>query len=294
MLIIYTSVNGIIYALDTNTMGIDIKPEIAKQGSPVMIQLASDISIDKVKSLCPVTSKYKMDKTEDRSNDCKSIALNLYKGVWTAYYGIDLNAATGTMSFILYMKDGTHINKDITILEMSKPKVEFSIPDKLGGNSATSSKALVTNLSTQNQILASLVSNRRAYFTESFILPLATNTVTDVYGYTRNSSGTSIAHKGTDYRARTGTQVMSINKGKVLYASILGDYGNTVIIDHGAGIMSMYMHLSKIGVKKGQTIKKSQAIGRSGETGYALAPHLHLSIRIGGISIDPEQFFTLN
>lgn len=295
MLVISMTSHHITYALDTNTMHIDILPDTAKQGSPITIQLSNNIPIDEVKSLCIATRKEILNEKEDRSsNDCKSIALNLYKGIWTAYYGIDLNAATGTITFRLHMKDGTYIDENIPILEISKSKVEFSIPDKLGGNSTSSSQALITNLSTQNKVLASLVSNRRAYFTESFRLPLASNTITDVYGYTRNSSGVSIAHKGTDYRATIGTKVLSINKGRVLYASTLGDYGNTVIVDHGAGIISMYMHLSKIGVKKGQEVKKSELLGKSGETGYALAPHLHLSIRIGGVSIDPEQFFTLN
>lgn len=311
MICSYTIVNAAIkakIALDPFV----IYPSAVKQGSPIMITLATSTKIEEVKKLTATTPSVASLSLGDTSSmggsnasvlkaplgelpKAEGVSINLplnkINNHWTAYYGVDLNAATGTYTFTLYMKDGTKNSKSITVLPFLKESVIFDIPEKMGGNSTSSSQAVVNNLSNQNTILKSLTATRRAYFKGDFRLPLASNTVTDIYGYTRTNSGTSIAHKGTDYRAAKGTNVFALNDGKVLYAGLLGDYGNTVIVDHGAGIMSMYMHLSKVKTKKGKIIKKGALLGQSGDTGYALAPHLHLSIRIGGVSIDPEEFF---
>ena len=83
-----------------------------------------------------------------------------------------------------------------------------------------------------------------------------------------------------------------MNAGVVRIAQKFPTYGNTVVIDHGLGVMTFYMHLSKIKVVKGQAVALGKEIGLSGHTGYAEQPHLHLTIRINGISIDPMKFMT--
>ena len=70
-------------------------------------------------------------------------------------------------------------------------------------------------------------------------------------------------------------------------------YGGTVIVNHGLGVQSLYMHLSRISATAGTTVKRGQLIGYSGETGYAVGPHLHLSIKVNGVSIDPKAFFNI-
>jgi murein DD-endopeptidase MepM/ murein hydrolase activator NlpD len=81
-----------------------------------------------------------------------------------------------------------------------------------------------------------------------------------------------------------------MNRGVVRLSKKLNTYGNTVVVDHGLGLMTMYMHLSKREVVEGQLVLRGQEIGKSGQTGYAEMPHLHVSIRIAGISIDPMKF----
>jgi murein DD-endopeptidase MepM/ murein hydrolase activator NlpD len=66
-----------------------------------------------------------------------------------------------------------------------------------------------------------------------------------------------------------------------------------VIIDHGAGVQTVYMHLSKIGVTEGQMVEKGDVIATSGDTGYAGNPHLHLTVRIWEIAIDPMKFLEI-
>ncbi|MFA6095419.1 MAG: M23 family metallopeptidase, partial [Candidatus Paceibacterota bacterium] len=67
----------------------------------------------------------------------------------------------------------------------------------------------------------------------------------------------------------------------------------TIVVDHGLGLMTFYMHLSKIFVNEGELVLPGQVIGLSGDTGYAERPHLHLTVRIGGVSIDPVRFMGL-
>jgi murein DD-endopeptidase MepM/ murein hydrolase activator NlpD len=70
-------------------------------------------------------------------------------------------------------------------------------------------------------------------------------------------------------------------------------YGNAVLIDHGHGIFSAYFHLDKALAKQGSEVKKGTKIGTVGQSGYATGPHLHLSIKINGVSVDPLKFVTM-
>lgn len=102
---------------------------------------------------------------------------------------------------------------------------------------------------------------------------------------------------GNDY----GKQIVSIKKGKVVHAQMTGTAGNMVRIEHSGGMTSVYMHLSKINVRKGQEIKAGTKIGEMGNTGDVSPPpssqnphagtHLHFEIRINGNAVNPEKFF---
>jgi murein DD-endopeptidase MepM/ murein hydrolase activator NlpD len=84
-----------------------------------------------------------------------------------------------------------------------------------------------------------------------------------------------------------------MNRGIVRFTDSLRNYGKTVVIDHGLGLQTVYMHLSEIIVSLGQMVDKGELIGMSGDTGYVLGPHLHLTVRIWDISIDPIKFLEL-
>ena len=81
------------------------------------------------------------------------------------------------------------------------------------------------------------------------------------------------------------------NSGKVVLARFFGIYGNAVIIDHGYGLMSLYGHLSSIGVKEGQTFERGQEIGRSGQTGLAGGDHLHFTMLLQGLPVNPVEWW---
>ena len=97
-------------------------------------------------------------------------------------------------------------------------------------------------------------------------------------------------HLGMDLASIANSYVPASNKGRVIFTGRLGIYGLTVIIDHGQGIYSLYGHLSRIDVKEGQEIKKRNIIGITGQTGLAGGDHLHFSILINGIFVNPEEW----
>jgi len=223
----------------------------------------------------------------------KNLGVFSYQNKPTALVGVDINQKPATYKIFATFSDGTVLEKDLVVGARTMPAVAFSIPEKLGGNSTSSADSFATTLARENAELLGLKTGTKAFWTSKFIFPLSQITVTDPYGYLRDTSGISVTHKGTDFRASIGTPVMAMNRGVVRLAKRFIEYGNTVIIDHGLGLMTFYMHLSKINVNVGELVQQGQIIGLSGQTGDALAPHLHITVRINDISIDPMKFMNL-
>lgn len=98
-------------------------------------------------------------------------------------------------------------------------------------------------------------------------------------------------HVGFDLSVTQQYPIEASNDGVVIYADYLGIYGNTVLIDHGCGLISLYGHLSSIGVKSGQQVKKKDVIGRSGATGLAGGDHLHFGFFLHGVPVNPTEWW---
>jgi len=115
--------------------------------------------------------------------------------------------------------------------------------------------------------------------------------------YSRRTSGfgmrehpilqTMRAHMGVDYAAPVGTPVISVADGVVAESGFQGAYGNKVVIQHNANQSTAYAHLSRISVRKGQTVKQGDIVGAVGSTGLSTGPHLHFEFRINGRHVDP-------
>jgi murein DD-endopeptidase MepM/ murein hydrolase activator NlpD len=98
-------------------------------------------------------------------------------------------------------------------------------------------------------------------------------------------------HFGYDLAATANTPVTAAAAGRVVYAGDLGIYGNCVIIDHGLGLASLYGHLASLGVSVGDRVEKGQVLGRSDSTGLAGGDHLHFAILVGGVYVDPLEWW---
>ena len=98
-------------------------------------------------------------------------------------------------------------------------------------------------------------------------------------------------HLGFDLASLQRAAVTASNRGVVVLATFLGIYGNCVVIDHGLGVQSLYGHLSQIDVKEGDTVEKDQTIGRTGATGLAGGDHLHFTLLINGVAVNPIELW---
>ncbi len=127
-----------------------------------------------------------------------------------------------------------------------------------------------------------------------FERPLDTEVSTE-FGVRRvmNKEKVSI-HHGMDFRGRAGKPVSAVNSGRVVLANELFYGGNTIVVDHGMGLYSVYMHLSEFKTKRGAIVAKGQVVGLVGSTGRATGPHLHLSVKLRGVSVNPESLFQLD
>lgn len=138
-------------------------------------------------------------------------------------------------------------------------------------------------------------SEGKIYWNEEFI-QLKNSKVVSVFGERRiyTYEGKQISesyHWGYDLASVKNAPVEAANDGKVVYTGFLGIYGNTVIIDHGYGLMSLYSHLAEFKVREGDLVKKGQVIGYTDTTGLAFGDHLHYGMTIHGVPVNPIEWW---
>jgi murein DD-endopeptidase MepM/ murein hydrolase activator NlpD len=118
---------------------------------------------------------------------------------------------------------------------------------------------------------------------------------TDSFGTRRTFNGQlASVHKGMDFRAASGTIVRAANSGVVVLARPLYYEGNCVVIDHGLGLYTISMHLSRIDVREGQHVATGERIGLSGATGRVTGPHLHWAVRWQNAYLDPAKLLQMD
>lgn len=115
--------------------------------------------------------------------------------------------------------------------------------------------------------------------------------LTSGYGWrTHPIFGTKRFHAGIDIGAPTGAPVSAAAAGTVVHAGSKGGYGNTVIIDHGGGVATLYGHLSSVSTSSGASVGRGQTVGGVGCSGYCTGPHLHFEVRVNGEPQNPLQW----
>jgi murein DD-endopeptidase MepM/ murein hydrolase activator NlpD len=155
--------------------------------------------------------------------------------------------------------------------EMAEIKAEVALKTQIFGTSAT-----------------------EPLWTGDFLAPVEAPP-TDSFGTRRTFNGKlASVHKGMDFRAATGTPVHAGNSGAVVLARKLYYEGNCVVIDHGLGLYTISMHLSRIDVHEGDSVTKGQLLGLSGATGRVTGPHLHWAVRWQDAYLDPAKMLRMN
>lgn len=261
----------------SSAQNIEIRPAQVFQGDPVAIFL--DVPIADISS---------------GSFLGKKLFFFMLDGKTTALTFIDPTISPDTYSIQITLTNGDTLYKDVVVQKRVAETFVLPIPPQLGENTPQNQTKVITKLIDENKILSeAYYRHMRPLWTTQFRYPLINPFVTDTYGTVRQTGNYKVTHRGTDFRANIGTSVYPINKGVVRFAGTLPTYGKAIIVDHGLGITSLYLHLSRVDVNVGQLVLPHRSIGLSGDTGFSGGPHLHVSIKIGGVSIDPETFLTL-
>lgn len=190
-------------------------------------------------------------------------------------------------------KGKRHIfKKRIVVKKKSYPKEYLKVPKKMASFPPDILKRVLDDQKAVKEACNRIT--KKIFWKGGFIWPLKKVTITSPFGLRRYFNGEPRSpHSGADLRARENTPIYSPNFGKVVLLRDCYLSGKTIVIDHGGGLFTLFAHLKKTFVKKGQEIKKGQIVALSGATGRITGPHLHYGISLLGKRVDPVAFMKL-
>ena len=181
---------------------------------------------------------------------------------------------------------------------MRKRKYNIQRVDGLEEKKVTPPEEVYERIKKENKWIgeARTIDSNLTFFTKKFIIPVENAIITGVYGSQRILNGKpKWPHYGLDFAADEGTKIKAMLDGVVTLAEPDLFYtGGTLIFDHGHGISTLYMHMEKILVKKGQKVKQGDVIGTVGSTGRATGAHLDVRLNWFDIRLDPMSVLKLN
>jgi murein DD-endopeptidase MepM/ murein hydrolase activator NlpD len=220
---------------------------------------------------------------------------------WVALAGVSLETAPGAYAIELTgeTKAGKTPSQKVsfarkfTVAAGKYPKIQakLSVESKFTEPSPEQQKQIEEGQQIKKDYLNRVSPDRE--WSGKFAAP-AVAEISDVFGSQRIFNGkTSSPHLGLDFRVPSGTPVEAMNDGTVLLARFLYFEGNFVVLDHGQGLLTLYLHLSEFKVKEGDHVKRGQVVGLSGGTGRATGPHLHVAVRWQGTYLDPASVLRL-
>ena len=215
--------------------------------------------------------------------------------IWYALAGADLETQPGTYDLtIAAVNSGNRVarsTKQVDINAATFGVGEANVPENFVEPDEASKRKIAADQILKNRAFSHLIITPQ--WSGDFVTPVQAK-ATKSFGMTRmfNEELTS-THRGTDFPINEGSPVVVSNSGTVVLASELFYEGNCVIVDHGQRFFTIYMHLSKIGVKVGDKLRKGERLGLSGQTGRVTGPHLHLGVRWNGAYLDPMKLLAL-
>jgi murein DD-endopeptidase MepM/ murein hydrolase activator NlpD len=217
---------------------------------------------------------------------------------WIALAGVDVEAAVGASTLRISVKlNGTgggtrDLSEPVEIHEAHYRTEKLNVEPKFVEPGPDELKTIQADVAIKAKVFGA--SAAEPEWSGDFIAPVKAQP-TDSFGVRRTFNGKlDSIHKGMDFRAATGTPVHAANSGVVVLAQKLYFEGNCVVIDHGLGLYTISMHLSRIDVREGDRVVKGQLVGLSGATGRVTGPHLHWAVRWQGAYLDPAKVLKLN
>jgi len=188
--------------------------------------------------------------------------------------------------------------KQRIVKKIQKRKYKIQRIEGLPEKKVTPPKEVYDRIKRENKLIgdARSLDSNLTFFKNKFINPLNEAIVTGVYGSQRILNGKpKWPHYGIDFAAKEGTKIKAMLDGTAtMVETDLFYTGGTIIFDHGHGISTLYMHMQKIFIKKGQEVKQGDIIGTVGSTGRSTGPHLDVRLNWFGTRLDPATVLELN
>jgi hypothetical protein len=183
------------------------------------------------------------------------------------------------------------VHKNIVIKPIIFPTLELTLPEE---QVFLSTENLKRAKEEERKLKSLFCKVSRRFWKGDFMLPLE-NEISSFFGTKRIFNEKRISfHRGLDIRGEEGEEVRASNRGRVMLAEGLFFGGNTIILDHGQGIHTLYMHLSEMNVRPGEIVSKGDVIGFVGSSGRSSGYHLHFGIKIMNTSINPLSLTELD
>jgi murein DD-endopeptidase MepM/ murein hydrolase activator NlpD len=225
--------------------------------------------------------------------DLKFSPLKNHRGFY-ALGGIPIETSPGTYDLELNGRRSTgtfHLLRKVRIGPARYPRVAITVAKQFTEPSAEQLKQIDADKQVKQAVFSKMTG---AQLWQGDFLKPAEGPASGVFGTERVFNGkVQSRHLGLDYAVPSGTPVRAINAGRVVLAQQLYFEGGFIVIDHGLGLMSLYLHLSDFKVKPGDDVVAGQVIAASGGSGRATGPHLHLAVRWQGIYLDPAVVLRL-
>jgi murein DD-endopeptidase MepM/ murein hydrolase activator NlpD len=213
---------------------------------------------------------------------------------WFALAGVDVEGAVGPSTLRITVRTGSgarDLSREVEIHAAHYRTGALTVPPKFVEPAPEDMERIKAEEQLKAKIFAA--SALEPLWTASFRAPVSA-APTDSFGTRRMFNGKLASiHKGMDLRAATGTPVRAANGGVVVLARPLYYEGNCVVIDHGLGLFTLYLHLSRINVSEGQRVATADRLGLSGATGRVTGPHLHWAVRWQGAYLDPAKLLRM-
>ncbi len=201
-----------------------------------------------------------------------------------AFFGIPLFVKGKNLSLYLKKNGEVIFSKRLKIFHKKYRVSKITVKER------KITKSVLKRIKKENRLLRKTfkIYTKKLFKENRLHKPLKKLVVSTPFGAKRIINGKKRSiHWGTDFEGKKGEPIFSVLSGKVVIAKDMFFTGKTIVINHGLGLYTLYAHLSKIDVKKGDFVKRGQIIGKVGSTGRSTAPHLHFGVYINDIKVDP-------
>jgi murein DD-endopeptidase MepM/ murein hydrolase activator NlpD len=259
--------------------GIKWQPAKIVNGSPVLFQVTTSKRVQKI------------------SGSWLGHELNFFysRDSWYSLAGVPVETAPGSyelkLTEIFANGKTAAITRKIKVAGAIYPKITVKVAKQFTEPNPEQVRNINADKEVKQKTFATETNER--LWSGPFVAPVSA-VISDVFGTARVfNQEVKSRHLGLDYGVRAGTPVHAVNRGTVILARPLYFEGSCVVIDHGQGLLSLYLHLSEFSVKEGDQVETGQLIGLSGGSGRATGPHLHLAIRWQGVYLNPALLLEL-